>query len=99
MGALILAQRDAKGNLRYVGKTAGFSNSEMLRLLVKMKKLKASKPPVMQGVPSDVKAKEWTQPKIVVEVKFYERTEDGMFRFPDYLRERIDKKPMECQIR
>ena len=98
MGALILAQRDAKGNLRYVGKTSGFSNAEMLRLLAKMKKLKTSKPPV-QGVPNDVKAKVWTQPKIVVEVRFYERTDDGIFRFPDFMRERTDKKPMECQIR
>ena len=71
----------------------------MDRLLAKMKKLKSPKPPPMQGLPSDVKAKGWTQPKMVVEVKFYERTEDGMFRFPDYLRERTDKKPMECTFR
>lgn len=40
----------------------------------------------------------WVKPKIIVEVKYYERSKNGMFRFPDFLRVRTDKKPQECNF-
>jgi len=46
---------------------------------------------------SNVKA--WVKPKTVVGVKYYERSKHGVFRFPDFLRVRTDKKPGECRLR
>ncbi|MEM2922239.1 MAG: DNA ligase, partial [Candidatus Bathyarchaeia archaeon] len=66
------------------------------QLLQKMRKLEASKPSA--DVPTDVDVKAWVKPEIVVEVKYYERTPEGILRFPDYVRERNDKTPEECKI-
>ena len=96
-GAVILAQKGKDGKWKYVGKTSGFSDAETQRLLKKMQKMKTSKRPLMDGPPeSEVKA--WIRPEIVAEVKYYERTEKGAFRFPDYVRERDDKSPEECKL-
>ena len=96
-GAVILAQKDRNGKWRYVGKTSGFSDAETIRLLKKMRKLETDKPPVIDA-PSDINVKAWVKPEIVAEVKYYERTENGTFRFPDYVRERDDKAPEECKL-
>ena len=42
--------------------------------------------------------KAWVKPLIVAEVKYYEKTPYGIYRFPDFLRERTDKKPNECKV-
>lgn len=96
-GALILAQKDKNGKWKYVGKTSGFSDAETLRLLKKMRKLETDKPSVIDA-PSDINVKAWVKPEIVAEVKYYEKTENGTFRFPDYVRERDDKTPGECKL-
>ncbi|MFQ6095872.1 MAG: hypothetical protein ACE5NN_06985 [Candidatus Bathyarchaeia archaeon] len=96
-GALILAQRDKKGNWRYVGKTSGFTQEEMKQLLQEMRKLKTEKPPLADADQvTDVKA--WINPKIVAEVKYYEKTPTGKLRFPEFLRVRRDKKPEDCKL-
>jgi len=95
-GAVILAQKDKNGKWRYVGKTSGFKDSDTRNLLTKMQKLKSSKPVI--DLPSGVTVKEWVNPKIVAEVKYYEKTPDHIFRFPDFLRERTDKTPEECKL-
>jgi len=96
-GALVLAQRDRNGEWRYVGKTSGFTEETLTQLLQKMRKLETSKPPIVDAeAVSDVKV--WVKPKIVVEIKYYEKTPDGKFRFPDYVRERDDKTPEEVQL-
>ena len=96
-GSLILAQRDKNGKWRYVGKASGFTEEQMKRLLQKMRRLKTDKPPVKDAEKvNNVQA--WVKPKIVVEVKYYERSKNGMFRFPDFLRVRTDKKPRECKL-
>jgi ATP-dependent DNA ligase len=87
-GALILAKRDRRGRLRYVGKTSGFSESEMRTLLGRLKK--AKRPPIGEPV-SDVKY--WVKPEVVVEVKYLEETPDGKLRQPSFLRIREDKTP------
>ena len=95
-GAVILAQKDRNGKWKYVGKTSGFSDADTARLLGKMRKLKASKP--VMDLPSGVDVKAWVNPKIVAEVKYYEKTPDHIYRFPDFLRERTDKTPEECKL-
>ena len=97
-GSLILAQRDRDGKWRYVGKASGFTEEQMKQLLQKMRSLKTDKPPVMNAEKVD-NVKAWVKPKIVVEVKYYERSKNGMFRFPDFLRVRTDKKPEECKLK
>ena len=46
---------------------------------------------------SNVKA--WVKPRTVVEVKYYGKSRRGVFRFPDFLRVRTDKKPRQCWLR
>lgn len=96
-GAVILAQRDKNGKWRYVGKTSGFSEKELARLLKKLRSLETKKPPIIDA-PSGINVKAWVKPEIVAEVKYYEKTENGAFRFPDYVRERDDKSPEECKL-
>jgi len=97
-GALILAQKDRDGKWRYVGKASGFTEEQMKQLLQKIQKLQTDKPPVKNADKVD-NVKAWVKPKIVVEIKYYERSKNGMFRFPDFLRIREDKKPEECKLR
>ena len=98
-GALILAQKDPRtGKLRYIGKASGLKEAEMRSILKKMNGLKAQKSPLAE-VPPDADAKTWVQPKVVIEFKYYERTSYGLLRFPDFLRERTDKKPSECTFK
>jgi bifunctional non-homologous end joining protein LigD len=97
LGSLVLAQRDREGNWRLVGKTSGFSNEEMLKFKRRIDRMKVAKSPLVGEQPEGVKA--WCRPKMVVEVKYYERTPSGVFRFPDFIRERTDKKPEECTFK
>ena len=63
-----------------------------------MPKKATDRPPVKDADKvGNVKA--WVKPRIVVEVKYYERSKHGVFRFPDFLRIRTDKKPEECLLR
>ena len=97
-GALILAQYDKQGRLRLVGKTSGFTDAQRLSLYRRLQKMRISKTPLRTGkIPTNVKA--WVSPKIVVEVEFYERTRHGMYRMPDYIRERYDKTPRQVRFR
>jgi len=94
-GSLILAQVDKTGKLRYVGKTSGFSDTELGALKRRLDKLAHRGKPI----PNFPDAKVWVPPEIVVEVKYYEKTKNGIFRFPDFTRERTDKLPKECIFR
>jgi len=85
-GALILAKRDRRGRLRYVGKASGFSEAELRELLRRFRKVK--RPPIDEPV-SDVKY--WVKPEIVVEVKYMEETKDGKLRHPRFTRIKDDK--------
>jgi bifunctional non-homologous end joining protein LigD len=96
-GSLILAQKDKNGKLKYIGRAAGLKEAELRRLLAKMKGLETKAAPLVDA-PAGLKAKAWVKPHIVVEVKYYEKTSGGILRFPDYLRERTDKKPSECLV-
>ena len=80
-----------------MGKTSGFDEETMKQLLQEMRRLKTDRPPVKDAEKvSNVKA--WVKPRIVVEVKYYEKSKHGVFRFPDFLWIRTDKKPEECKF-
>jgi len=67
----------------------------MQQLLQKMRRLK-SKPPLKDAEKVD-NVQAWVKPEIVAEVKYYEKSKNGLFRFPDFLRVRQDKAPDECR--
>jgi len=60
----------------------------MQQLLQKMRRLKTSKPPLKDAEKVD-NVRAWVKPEIVVEVKYYEKSKNGLFRFPDFLRVRL----------
>jgi len=94
-GSLVLGQYVSGGTLRYVGKVGtGLNDALLVRLKKKLDKLKTKRCPLVGEKPSDVKA--WVKPKLVVTVKYYERTKDGILRFPKFDRIRYDKLPSEC---
>jgi bifunctional non-homologous end joining protein LigD len=96
-GALILAQKDKNGKLQYIGKAAGLKNSELATMLKKMQALKTAKSP-LQEVPGDVRALGWVKPELVIEVKYLNRTPNGVLRMPDFLRERPDKPASQVKM-
>jgi bifunctional non-homologous end joining protein LigD len=48
--------------------------------------------------PPGINVKAWVKPEIVAEVKYYEKTKNRTFRFPDFVRKRDDKTPDECKL-
>lgn len=96
-GALILAQRDKKGNWIFVGKSSGFNTEDLKKLLKKMRKVKTAKCPLTGRAPKNVKM--WCRPKIVVEVKYHEKLKGYSMRFPSFERFRPDKSPKDCWLR
>ena len=99
-GSLIIAQLGKDGKLHYIGKAAGLKGFEAQQMSKKLKATKVSKSPLVD-VPSDVagEVQQWCSPKVVIEVKYLNRTENGLLRMPDFLRERPDKKPSEVTLK
>lgn len=91
-GSLILSQYDRNGNLVRVGNTSGFDTATMTYLYNRIMNL----PYVSHNGGKDVK--KCVPPEIVVEVRFMNRTEGGILRFPVFERIRMDKTPKECVI-
>ncbi len=96
-GALILAQYDSKGKLRYVGKTSGLTEEERRKFMEMSKKLKVKKSPLVERIEDERNVKTWLKPKTVVEVKFMRVSPRFKFRAPSFLRLRLDKSPKEIK--
>jgi bifunctional non-homologous end joining protein LigD len=97
-GSLVLAVREGD-ELRYVGNVGtGFTDSEIDRLLEKLRPLERDTPP-FPAVPKMPKVKKadvvWVEPKLVVQVEFSEWTHDGHLRAPRYKGLREDKPAAE----
>jgi bifunctional non-homologous end joining protein LigD len=92
-GALLLAQY-LDGVLTYAGRAgSGFAAGDFAALEpVLAAKPRAEPPPKPELSRGDV----WLAEGPDVQVKFKQRTPDGMLRQPVYLRTRDDKKPAEC---
>jgi bifunctional non-homologous end joining protein LigD len=92
-GALLLAQY-LDGVLTYAGRAgSGFAARDFAALEpVLAAKPRAEPPPKAELARGAV----WLADGPVVQVKFKQRTPDGMLRQPVYLRTRDDKKPEEC---
>ena len=72
----------------------GFDDDLLASIRQKLDKLKSPKSHFQDipGLPSEVT---WVKPELVAEVKFAERTREGLLRAPVFLRLREDKSPTE----
>ena len=97
-GSLILGLHEG-GELKYVGNVGtGFTDTEIRRLLDKLKPLRRETSP-FRTVPKMPRVRKdeivWVEPELVAEVEFAEFTHDGRLRAPSYQGLREDKEPEE----
>jgi bifunctional non-homologous end joining protein LigD len=91
IGALLLGAFDTTGQLVYVGHMGGgFTRTSVAEMRHKLDPLVRKTSPFSIKIHPNEPAT-WVQPRIVVEVKFSEWTDDGRLRQPIYLGTRDDK--------
>jgi bifunctional non-homologous end joining protein LigD len=95
-GALVLGEyRD--GQFTYIGHTGtGFTNDVLKELWQQMRPLITTKSPFTEKTKVNSPVS-WLRPRLVCQVKFAERTREGLLRQPVYLGLREDKKAKEVK--
>jgi len=97
IGALLLGSYDTDRQLHYVGKVGtGFKERERQSLLNTLSPLTRKKPPVIEPPTSASKAI-WVRPVVLAEVKFAEKTPDGILRHAVFQGLREDKAVEELR--
>ena len=101
-GSLIVAARDEeKGALRYAGEVGtGFKASELERVMKMLRRLETPTCP-LSPKPKLLGAKgtpHWVRPRLVVQIRYTEITDDGRLRHPAYLGIRDDKSAGEVNM-
>jgi bifunctional non-homologous end joining protein LigD len=90
-GALVLGSYDDDGTLVFVGGVgSGFDDRTLAALRARLDTMQSEDCP-FAAPPPPVAEATWVRPELVVEVKFAQRTSDGMLRAPVFLRLREDK--------
>jgi bifunctional non-homologous end joining protein LigD len=85
-----------RGELRYSGRAGtGFSEQQLAEVRRTLETLIRQGPPCQGNLPPGDGTR-WVEPRLVCEVEYTERTEDGLLRQPVFLRLRDDKTPEEC---
>lgn len=93
-GALELAVREGDAFV-YAGRVgSGFSDKQLGEIPKLLTRVAA--PPCSGPIPRE-KGRTWVKPELVVEVRYQEWTDDGILRFPVFLRLRSDKAPKDCR--
>ncbi|SCF08226.1 bifunctional non-homologous end joining protein LigD [Micromonospora marina] len=97
VGGLLVGVPGPDGRLVYRGRVGGGIGAAIEReLLRELEPLRTADSPFAAGVPrEDARGAIWVTPRVVVEVKYGQRTPDGRLRFPRILRLRPDKPPEE----
>ncbi|MBQ1027778.1 non-homologous end-joining DNA ligase [Micromonospora sp. C95] len=97
IGGLLVGVPGADGRLVYRGRVGGGIGAALERdLLRELEPLRATASPFSGDVPrEDARGAIWVTPRLVVEVKYGQRTPDGRLRFPRILRIRPDKPAEE----
>ncbi len=96
LGALQLAEYEGP-RLVYRGAVGtGFSEALLERLRAALEPEALPRPPCEGPVPR-VRGLHWVRPTRVAEVRYQERTSEGLLRQPVFLRLRDDKAPEECR--
>ena len=95
LGALHLAAFE-DGRRVYLGRVGtGFTADLRRKLRARLESLETDTPPA-EGVTAEG-SDHWVRPELVGEVRYLERTEDGLLRQPVFLGIREDKTPEECE--
>lgn len=94
IGSLLLGVPDRAG-LRYVGHVGtGFDRAALADLMVRLRPLERANPPFHTALPRlHSRDARWTEPLLVGEVAYTERTPDGLLRHPVWRGLRLDKEP------
>jgi bifunctional non-homologous end joining protein LigD len=96
-GALILGLKQEK-RIRYTGHTgSGFNASSLKELYERLKPLVISQSPFDEPVKTNAPVT-WVKPVLVCEVKFTEKTREGMLRHPIFVKIRDDKTVEETTM-
>jgi bifunctional non-homologous end joining protein LigD len=93
-GSLHIAQYDGDRLVYACSVGTGLTPKHMKEVLARAGEATAVRPAI-DGLPKGTDDR-WVEPRIVVEVRYLERTEGGQLRHPVFLRLRDDKQPMEC---
>jgi bifunctional non-homologous end joining protein LigD len=84
------------GLLRYAGRVgSGFSDAALAKTRALLEPLRRATPACGGPVPKG-RDNVWVEPRLVCEVRYLERTREGLLRQPVFLRFRDDKAPGEC---
>ena len=95
LGALHLARWSGEAFV-YAGSVgSGLREQELVELSAALDAEKRKQPAFGGAVPKG-RQHVWVEPLRVVEVRYKERTEEGLLRQPVYLRMRTDKAPRDC---
>ena len=95
IGALLLAVREGEG-WRFAGSVgSGLDDRTLSELHAALGSAARHTPPSAGPVPRG-RGNTWVEPRVVVEVRFKEWTEEGLLRQPVFLRVRDDKRPEEA---
>ncbi|MFI5206922.1 MAG: DNA ligase D [Gemmatimonadales bacterium] len=97
-GALHLAQY-VDGGLVYMGRAGSGFTDAMLKDVGSVLESHVVKKALCTGPVPKGKDETWTEPLLVAEVRFKERTDEGLLRQPVFVRFRDDKAPEECALR
>jgi len=104
LGSLILGSYDGQGKLRYAGHVGtGFDEAGLQSMLRRLKPLQRATSPFAEPVPRGGGSSRtggagvWVEPRVVAEIKYGERTDDGRLRHPVFMRVRDDKPATEAR--
>jgi bifunctional non-homologous end joining protein LigD len=97
LGAILLGYYDTDGKLIYAGHTGGgFSGASLHQMYELLHPLERKTAP-FSTTPKTNEKPHWTEPRVVVEVRFNEWTRDGKLRQPIFLGIRDDKDPKDVR--
>jgi bifunctional non-homologous end joining protein LigD len=96
-GALHLAGWDGE-KLVYVGRVGtGFAERELARTRATLDAARRATPPCEGPLPGG-RGHVWVEPRLLAEVRYKDRTRDGLLRQPAFLRFRDDKRIEDCDL-
>ena len=98
LGSLHVAQHDEDG-LVYMGSVgSGLTDAQLDEALKALEAIEIHETPCASGPVPKGKGHHWVEPRLVVEVRYKERTEQGVLRQPSLSRFRDDKPPEQCTV-